>query len=320
LAGLVIYIGVLVRAMGEAGLLERFDRHEFQLPVREIFTFTIPVLSSEVVYAVMRASDAVLLGRYGGAGDVGAFRVIQPVAFLNQLVLSSFAFLFTPLAARYFARDDRKAVKDLYWQTASWVALLSFPIFAVSFSLAHPVTVTLFGERYASSATYLMLLSAATYFNAALGFNGLTLKVFGRLRFIVIINILAAAVNVALNLLLIPRYGPLGAAIGTSSTLFAFNLLKQAGLRLSTGISLFERSYLPVYGSVVGATAGLLAVHLVLSPPLPEGLALVLVAALVVFVLGRSALDVAESFPELLRLPLIRLLLVRRSPVVGRRS
>ncbi|MFN8476214.1 MAG: hypothetical protein U0074_00090 [Kouleothrix sp.] len=67
-------------------------------------------------------------------------------------------------------------------QTAVWTSVLSFPIFALTFSMANPLTVILYGQKYASSAVLLALLSFGYYFNAALGFNGLTLKVYGRLR------------------------------------------------------------------------------------------------------------------------------------------
>ena len=78
----------------------------------------------------------------GGSVDVAAFRAVQPTARLNQIVLQSFALLFTPAAARLFARDDREGINTLYWQNAAWMAIFSFPIFALTFSLAGPITVS----------------------------------------------------------------------------------------------------------------------------------------------------------------------------------
>lgn len=307
--GVAIYTVVLYRALRDLGLYRHFSFGTIAFPAREVFGFTIPVLTSDLVYTVMNSSDAILLGHFGSASDVAAFRVIQPAAQLNQLVMSSFTLLFTPLAARLFARNDRGGINKLYWQTAVWMAILSFPVFTLTFSLANPITVALYGGRYEASATYLALLSFAYYFNAAVGFNGLTLKVFGRLRYIVVINVLAAAVNIGINLLLIPRYGALGAAIGTSSTLVAHNLLKQAGLRLGTGISLFQRASVKVYLTIVAGALLLLAVQLTLSPSLLVGLALAAITSFAVIGLNRRSLRVGERFPELLRFRLVRVLL-----------
>ena len=45
--------------------------------------------------------------------------------------------------------------------------------------MAQALTVQLYGRRYADSAVYMALLSFGYYFNTALGFNGLTLRIFG---------------------------------------------------------------------------------------------------------------------------------------------
>lgn len=307
-AGVAFYSVVLVRVLRERGLLRRFTLGTMRVPAREVLAFTIPLLTTDLVYAMTYWSDAVLLGHFRGAADVAAFRVVQPAARLNELVISSFALLFTPVAARLFARRDEEGINRLYWQTALWLAVLSFPVFAVTFSLARPVTVTLFGERYEQSAVYLALLSFGYYFQAALGFNGLTLKVFGKLRYIVSVNLLVVVINVGVNLLLIPRYGALGAAIGTTTTLVAFNVLKQAGLRLGTGISLFQWRHTRVYLAIVASALFLLGVQVLFSPPLAVGLALAVLASGVVLAVGRGSLEVGATFPELRRFRLVRLL------------
>jgi O-antigen/teichoic acid export membrane protein len=185
------------------------------------------------------------------------------------------------------------------------MAILSFPIFAVTFSLAQPVTTTLYGEQYADSALYLALLSVGYYFNAAVGSNGLTLKVFGLLRYVVVINVIAAVVNILLNLLLIPAYGALGAAIGTCSTLILHNLLKQAGLRRA-GLPVFHNRYLRVYASIVLAAGALLGVQLAADLPFVAGLALAAVTSAAVIGFNRGELKVAQTFPELLRFRFVR--------------
>ncbi|MGH8883905.1 MAG: oligosaccharide flippase family protein [Egibacteraceae bacterium] len=308
-AGVGIYTWVLLRMMRKRGLSARFSWRGLELPWAEVLSFTIPVLTSDLVYTVLHTSDVVLLERYHGTVEIAAFRVVAPVADANQVVFSAFVLLFTPLAARLFARNDRRGLNDLYWQTAVWIAVFSFPIFALTSSLAHPLTVLLFGQRYGSSATYLALLSIAYYVNAAFGFNGLTLKVYGLLRYIVAMNFVVIVVNLGLNLLLIPRYGALGAAIGTSGTLIVFNVLKQAGLGLGTGIKILDRRYLRVYLVIAANAAALYVVQAFVRPSIVVTVALATVSSFLVLRLARSQLNVGEIFPELLRVPYVRKLL-----------
>jgi len=312
--GVTIYAGILVRSMRGLGLLSRANVRSMEVPAKEIFAFTLPLLTSDLVYTVMSVSDTVMLGYFRSVSEVAAFRAVQPTAKLNMLVMSSFAFLFTPLAARLFARGDTTEINALYWQTAIWLSVLSLPVFLLTFSLAAPLTLTLYGPRYADSATYLALLSLGTYIQAASGFNGLVLKVVGRLRYIVVTNLLAALANVAVNLALIPRYGALGAAIGTSTVYILHNLLKQTGLRLGTGVALFPRGGLRVYAAIVLAACGLFAVQTAFSPPLWAGVALAALCSLTVLWISRPVLQVSTMFPELTRFRLLRMLLGTKSP------
>ena len=303
--GIAIYFWVLIRVLAEEGLLGRFRRRRLVFPVREVFSFTIPILTTDLLYVLMLSCDAIILGHYRGAVEVGEFRVIQPAAALNQLVLSSFTVLYTPLAARLFARRDGDAINNLYWRTAVWIATISFPIFALTLTAARPLTTLLYGDRYAASATFLSILAVGYYFQAALGFNGTTLMVFGNTRYISALNIVAMMTNLALNLVLIPRYGAVGAAVGTTGTFVAHNLLKQVALRRATGISALDRRYLRVYG-VIGAVLAILLVAGSLAASGGVQVILAVGGGLAVLLLNRPMLEVGQTFPELTRIPLVR--------------
>jgi O-antigen/teichoic acid export membrane protein len=223
--------------------------------------------------------------------------------------MTSFTLLFTPLAARLYARQDRAGIHELYWRTAAWMAVFSFPMFAATSALAGPLTVGMFGERYAGSASILALLSLGYYFGAALGFNGLTLRVYGLVRYSVVISVLATVANVGLNLALIPSYGALGAGIGTCATLVLHNILKQAGLRRGTGISVFDPRHLRVYGVIIAVGALLLAFQQIAHPGLAVALVAVAAGSAALLALTRDALRVGDMFPEVGRIPVVRRLL-----------
>jgi O-antigen/teichoic acid export membrane protein len=308
--GVAVYAGILWRVLGERGIRGRMRRGSMRIPGREILAFTFPLLTTDLVYVAMNTTDAIFLGLFGGGTEaVAEYRVIQPLAGMNLVVFSAFTLLYMPAASRLFARADRAGVADLYWRTAIWMAVFSFPVFVLTTSMAEPVTTALYGERYADSATYLVLLSIGSYVNAALGFNGLTIRVFGFIRYTVVINLVAAGANVALNLLLIPEYGPLGAAVAAMSTLILHNILKQAGLRLGTGIDVFAWRYLRVYVIIMVAALAVAAIQVTVKPPLIVDLALVGLSSVVVIMANRHLLRVHETFPEVLRLPLMRRIL-----------
>jgi O-antigen/teichoic acid export membrane protein len=307
--GVLIYTFLLVRLMHRQGLFQHLQLKAINIPAKEIFAFTIPLLSSDLVSILTHSADTLILGYFHNPTEVALYRVILPAAHFNKLVMTSFALLYTPLAARLFAKEDFQGINDLYWRTAIWMGVLTFPIFALTFSMAKPLTLFLYSARYESSWIFLQMMSFGYYFSAALGFNGLTLKVLGKLRYIVIINIAAVIINVGVNLLLIPRYGALGATIGTAGTMVVHNIFKQAGLRLASGLSIFDRQYLPFYLIITGSAAGLFLIQLFGTDNIYVAVALVALVTVFVFKTCKKKLKVEETFPELLKLPLMKKLL-----------
>lgn len=302
--GVAIYGVMLFRMLARERLLERLRLRSVRIPAREIFGFTLPLFAAELPL-MAGAVPVLLLLHFGGAVEVAAFSVVLVAARSNALVMTTFNLLFTPVATRLHARDDREGIRRLYWRTALWLTVLSFPLFALTFSLAEPLTVALYGDQYRESAVYLALLSLGFYVNAATGFSDLTLGVFGKVRYLVATSLAAAIFTIGINALLIPPYGALGAAIGTSAAMVAHNLLKQAVLRYATGIC-FEWRYLDVYVVVALAALALSFVQVGASPPIGVSLALAGLVSTFVLWFARGSLEVAHTFPELMRFPLMR--------------
>lgn len=301
IAGVLISSATLVHVLRKNGLLGRTNIGSIAIPAREVFGFTTPLLVSDFVFVLRTQFVVVLLEYFGSTTEVANYRSVFPVARINLIVYQTFLILFMPLASRMFARKDRKGMNDLYQQTAIWIAVLTFPVFAVTSSLSKPLTTMFFGSRYEESAVVLTLLSLGFYFSAALGFNGQSLRIFGKVRYIFVTDLLMAAVTIILSFVLIPRYGALGAAISTCSTLILQNILYQIGVMYHTGAGWFSWAHLKLYAIIAVGWAGLL-----LLPPLSISFVVAAFVSLVVFLLSRSLLDVRRMFPELLRVPFMR--------------
>jgi O-antigen/teichoic acid export membrane protein len=251
----------------------------------------------------MNALGTVLLGVMAGADEVATLRAVLPVALTLSYVLSAFGTLFVPLAARLYARGEGAELNRLYWQTAAWTAVLSFPVFALAFAFGTQLAVLLFGERYADSGTVLGALVIGRFVTAAMGPNGVLLAVYARVRYIVTTNVLAIAVNLVLSVVLIAAFGALGSAIAASATLVFLNGVRQFGLARRTDVHAADPHYAGLYGVIVALTAALLVVQVALDPSLVLALILVAVASLVLLFSARRQLAVADTFPELARLP-----------------
>jgi len=305
--GVLVYGALLIKLLRAQELLQQFRLKEIDIPFRETLAFVFPSLISALAMCISPV-NAFLLGYLRSMSDVAFFRAACPVAELNNIVFTSFTLLYTPLAARLFARADYRAINGLYWRTAAWMSVLSFPIFAVTFSLAKPLTIFLYGARYAPSGPVLALLSLASYLNVVLGFNLQTLKVIRRWRYVVHVSALATFANLILSTVLIKQYGVMGAAIGSAVTLIGYNLLLQAGLSPTGDFHIFDRRYLSVYLTIALGACGLYWLGSRTSLSFYALLPFAACVSLCVFAVAKKKLRIAESFPELRRLPFMRLI------------
>lgn len=309
LIGVLTYILLLFSLLRKQGLLQKFSLRTVQLPIKEIFGFSIPLLSSDLVFMLRSYLPVILLEYFQSTAGVAAFRAVVPIARLNMIVYQSFTFLYMPYASRMFARNERQELNQLYWRSAIWIAIFSFPVFVVSCSLAQPFTVFLFSNRYAESGMILAMLSLGNYVNAAFGFNTYTLRVYGEIRAIMILDAISVVVGVIASFFFIARYGALGAAISTSMTMIVQNLLYQITLQFGTDVKIFDPTYLQAYVSIVLAGGSVFLVQWLWTPPIYIGFALAMLASLGVLVVNRKTLNVEQIFPELLRVPVVKRLL-----------
>jgi O-antigen/teichoic acid export membrane protein len=171
---------------------------------------------------------------------------------------------------------------------------------------ATTTAVTLYGDRYATSGAVLMVLSVGYYFSMALGYNVYVLQVYGRLRYLVLSNLAVVVCFVPLAIWLIREHGAVGAGIATAATMAAQNIANQVVLMVTMrNRGVVRTSYVAPYLVIVAVAVLLGAVNLVFQPGIFAALAVSSLAALLVLRLTRRWLNLAETFPELLRVPLL---------------
>ena len=92
------------------------------------------------------------------------------------------------------------------------------------------------------------------------------------------------------------------------------NVLKQIGLCRATGMRFIEWRYAPVYAILLSGAVGLLLVQLFISTELYVLLPLAALVSLLVLWRTKHNLAIEETFPEVLRVPILNRLLRSTNP------
>ncbi|WP_126663205.1 flippase [Haloterrigena salifodinae] len=191
---------------------------------RELVLFSAPLIVSMVMSILLTRTDTIMIGYFRTATEAGLYSAAYPIAAGLQLVLSSFGFLYLPLASRLDAEDSRDETEAVYELTTKWIYIITFPAFAIFLLFPGQILTFFWGSDYSQAGLSLSILSLGFFSSAAAGRNRETISAFGYTKYVMYSNILAFVVNVCMNFYLIPRYGHTGAAISSAVSFIALNL------------------------------------------------------------------------------------------------
>lgn len=161
--------------------------------------------------------DSIMISFFRGDEEVGqynaAYNLMAALLFLPAGLVGA---LFPRLAVRYRSPD---ADLDAPFQRAlNWLLALSLPVAAGGTLLAAPVMELLMGSAYLPAASALAVLAWTLPVWFVTFLQGNLLTVIERQKAVAWVGFINMAVNVILNLLVIPRYGFTGAAVTTLIT------------------------------------------------------------------------------------------------------
>jgi O-antigen/teichoic acid export membrane protein len=192
----------------------------------ELIGLSLPFAIAAIFVRIYSSADSILLNKLAG-NEAAAFYGV-PYKFV-------FAFQFIPIAlaaALYpsFAREvniDKKRTGELFAYSQRYLMLIVLPLVAGIVVMAEPLVVAFYKAQYLPSVPIMMLL-AWCLIPAFLDFPvGALLNASRRQNIQTALMGITMAIGIALNLLLIPRYGAAGSAIAAlagNSFLFAAGL------------------------------------------------------------------------------------------------
>ena len=219
---LLLGIGIWRRATPQLrGLCGDFD-------VRLLISTSLPLFWVASMNLVMSWTDTIMLGFWMDSKTVGIYGVAMRTAMLTSLILVSINSIVAPKFAALYAQGEREALGSLACNAAKLMTLLAAPVLML-FIVVPTWMLRLFGPDFTAGTTVLSILAIGQFVNVATGSVGYLLMMSGYEK-LMRNNIMAsAALNVALNAILISKYGMLGAAISTVVSLAMMNIVS-AGL------------------------------------------------------------------------------------------
>ena len=230
----VAVAGRIAGAILNARLLKRenirirfgYEQETFRKLVRLIPTFLFISIFSTLYWRI----DILMLSSMRSIDDVGLYGAAYRIFNFALMVPVSLSLALYPQITSLMQQDHERLIK-LGRIATRYMFAFTLPL-AVGITLTgEHVLVLLFGKDFQSATTTVCVLAWALVPYGVVRYNGYLLLASDRQNMDLLINIIMSMLNILLNFLLIPTYGPLGAAIATLCSIVIYLTLQGLYIR-----------------------------------------------------------------------------------------
>ena len=191
--------------------------------LRGFWRFTLPRALTNIIQMIIQRFDIVLVGAISGAVAAAIYAAATRFIVIGQLGTNALTLAVqAPLAAR-LADNDRAGANHLYQTSTAWLILVTWPIYLTLILFAQPL-LGVFGHGYSTGLTVIVVIASSMLVSTGLGMVDTVLAMAAHTAWNLGNAILALAVNLGIDLWLIPSHGILGAAVGWAAAIVARNI------------------------------------------------------------------------------------------------
>jgi O-antigen/teichoic acid export membrane protein len=303
-------IGLAAAAWALLVIVRRVERtdHARELPApatgrrgqaTEFWRFTWPLGAAMVLQIVLLWLDTILLAALDSAREAGIYKAAGSFVLQGTFAQTTIVLVVGPLLSAMLARGERDRAQSIYQTATWWITAMSWPVY-VTLAVFGPLLLELFGDEFVEGGGALRILALTMLLAMAAGPASAALVMSGRSTWNLANTAVALALNVVLNLLLIPPLGMTGAAVAWSVSILVSNVFPGVQLWRAMRLYALGRGFWVVAAAALSCYG---ALGLLARSTLGDG-----VAGLVAGTLLASAayLVVLVRFRRLLQLSFLR--------------
>ncbi len=208
---LLLGIGFFVLIVWRSG----WSNPDFSI-IRPAIKFGLPLLPAAYAIWGLNWMDRFFLVHYQTLEAIGIYSAAYGLGYMIiQVFVNPIWALYPNSAAELHNRGDSAGVDRLLHTIGYGILLLSVPAIAGMWALCEPIMVVVAGPAFRDAAYVMPVIALAYLLLMLASFGDVALGLVYRQHLATVSITLAVAVNCVLNILLIPRFGIMGAAFST---------------------------------------------------------------------------------------------------------
>lgn len=226
-----------------------FTVHAYKQTTKKLISFGSRMVGANALNLITNHVDILLIGYFLTATDVGYYSIAVALANLISFVPSSIQRVTYPATSEYWSKNNRAGLIKMIDKSMKYSACFLLLVGLGMGFYAKEIIAGVFGKEfiYAALPLCVLLIARVARGSTVVPIGG-SLAAVGRPDLSFKANSISSAVNVVLNVLLIPAFGILGAALATSISLLLGTVIFLIFTVKTLSIKIDVRWYMQIMG------------------------------------------------------------------------
>ncbi|MBI2650471.1 flippase [Candidatus Woesearchaeota archaeon] len=187
--------------------------------IKRLTLEALPFAITVLFYSLYFYIDSVMLSKMRGLYEVGLYSAAYNLTIALIFIPTIYINAVFPSLSKFYVKS-KESLKFAYKKSLLYMSVAALPITTVLFFSGSNIIHFLYGPGYGKSVLVLQIIAITVLFRFISFVNAITMVSIDRQKQRLYLQGITAGINIALNLILIPAYGYIGAAIATVATEF----------------------------------------------------------------------------------------------------
>lgn len=219
----------------------------------EIYRYSMPLIFMKAIVLLNHNADKYMLGYMLDSKVVGVYTVAIYISNFSSFALDAVNGIFAPMIAEMYGSGKIKELDFLYKRVTRWVMIVNLAIFSMAINFSNEI-MQFAGKEFYMGGEVLTILILGQVVNSGVGSAGYLNSMTGHTKINLLTSIFALAVNLCFNIVLIPDYGMVGAAVASAISVGLSNILNLGFAYKNLKVFPYTKRYLGVLAAFVTST------------------------------------------------------------------
>jgi stage V sporulation protein B len=193
--------------------------------LKQVFIFGIYIVLSSSIGTLNTQMDSLMIGYYLNSASVGCYAIAFILLQILILIADSTQAVTYPIMSNYYGKTNFKAIQNLIKNIMLKVFIICI-IISLFLIIFGKQIISVYNKEFLNAYSPLLVLLIGYSLYAPIQAVGGFLSSIGKVNIMFNLSCLSLVINFLLNMILIPKFGLMGAAIATSTSLVFISLIK----------------------------------------------------------------------------------------------